>query len=145
MDLISTDNFVEVPFVIVKMGNYTFGSCSYKGTDRAAAKTINVNFPNFITGISVVKISGQVNTYTLNMVYAITENDDPNMFEKVFSSIKDNREMTLTYGDWNSPSNIYKEETALITSIKSNVSIQSSKMIPPKNLPSLIQVTLAGI
>lgn len=135
MDLISTDNFVEAPFVIVKMGNYTFGSCSYKGTDRAATKTLNVTFPNFITGISGVKISGHVNTYTLNMVYAITENDDPNMFEKVFSSIKDTREMTLTYGDWNSPSNIYKEETALITSIKSNVSIQSSK----------IEYTISGV
>lgn len=135
MDLISTENFVESPFVIVKMGDYTFGSCSYKGTRVGPNLLLNVTYPNFITGISVVKISGQVNTYTLNMVYAITENDDPNMFEKVFSSIKDNREMTLTYGDWNSPSNIYKEETALITSIKSNVSLSSSK----------IEYTLSGV
>lgn len=135
MDLISTENFVEAPFVIVNIGGYSFGTCSYKGIDRAGAKTLNVTFPNFITSLSVTKISGQVNTYTLNMVYAITENDDPNMFEKVFSSVKDSREMVLTYGDWNSPSNIYKEESALITSIKSNVSLSSSK----------IEYTISGV
>ena len=51
-----------------------------------------------------------------------------NMLEKVFSSIRNSREMTLTYGDWNNPATIYREETALITSIKSNVSIGSSKI-----------------
>ena len=126
MDLFSTENYVESPFVIIKLGKYTFGN--YSGTaERAALSTLmKVDYPNFMTGISVRKINGQVNTYTVNMVYAITENDDPNMLEKVFSSVKDSREMVLTYGDWNSASNIYKEETALITSIKSNVSMSAS-------------------
>lgn len=126
MDLFSTENYVECPFVIIKLGKYTFGN--YSGTaERAALSTLmKVDYPNFMTGISVRKINGQVNTYTVNMVYAITENDDPNMLEKVFSSVRDSREMILTYGDWNSASNIYKEETALITSIKSNVSMSSS-------------------
>ena len=126
MDLFSTENYVECPFVIIKLGKYTFGN--YSGTaERAALSTLmKVDYPNFMTGISVRKINGQVNTYTVNMVYAITENDDPNMLEKVFSSVRDSREMILTYGDWNSAPNIYKEETALITSIKSNVSMSSS-------------------
>lgn len=129
MNLISTENFVEAPFVIVKIGAYSFGTCSYKGAGLGGGeRTLNVSFPNFITSLNVTKISGKVNTYTLNMVYAITENDDPNMFEKVFSSVKDTREMVLTYGDWNSPANIYKEESALITSIKSKVSLSSSKI-----------------
>jgi hypothetical protein len=135
MDLISTENFVEAPFVIVKIGNYTFGSYNGRKDNAVLGSTLNVTYPNFMKGISVVKINGQVNTYTLKMTYAITENDDPNMIEKVFSSIKDSREMTLTYGDWNSPSNIYKEETALITSIKSNVSFSSSK----------IEYTISGV
>jgi hypothetical protein len=128
MDLISTENFVESPFVIMKIGDYTFGS--YTGDTQKAllGSTMNVTYPNFMKGIEVCKINGQVNTYTVHLTYAITENDDPNMIEKVFSSVKNSREMTLTYGDWNSPSNIYKEETALITSIKSNVSMRSSKI-----------------
>ena len=128
MDLISTENFIEAPFIIVKMGDYTFGTYTGKKENAILGSTMRVTYPNFMKGISVVKINGQVNTYTLKMTYAITENDDPNMLEKVFSSIKNSREMTLTYGDWNSPSNIYKEETALITSIKSNISIGSSKI-----------------
>ena len=128
MDLISTENFVEAPFVIVKIGEYTFGSYTGKKEHAIVGHTLKVTYPNFLKGLSVVKINGQVNTYTLNMSYAITENDDPNMLEKVFSSVRDSREMTLTYGDWNSPANIYREETALITSIKSNVSFSSSKI-----------------
>lgn len=126
MDLISTENFVESPFVIVKMGDYTFGSYTGNTSKAILGSTMNVTYPNFMKGLTVTKINGQVNTYVLRMTYAITENDDPNMLEKVFSSIKDSREMTLTYGDWNSPSNIYREETALITSIKSNVSFKGS-------------------
>lgn len=128
MDLISTENFVEAPFIIVKMGEYTFGSYTGKTENRALGSAAKVTYPNCMKGLTVVKINGQVNTYTLQMTYAITENDDPNMIEKVFSSIKDSREMTLTYGDWNNPSTIYREETALITSIKSNVSMSSSKI-----------------
>ena len=128
MDLISTENFVEAPFVIVKIGNYTFGSYTGKKEHKVLGSTLNVTYPNFMKGISVVKINGQVNTYTVKMSYAITENDDPNMLEKVFSSVRNSREMTLTYGDWNSPANIYKKETALITSVKSSVSMSSSKI-----------------
>ena len=128
MDLISTDNFVEAPFIIVKMGKYTFGSYTGKVENRVLGSAMNVTYPNCMKSLNVVKINGQVNTYTLQMTYAITENDDPNMLEKVFSSIKGSREMTLTYGDWNNPATIYKEETALITSIKSKVSVESSKI-----------------
>jgi hypothetical protein len=128
MDLISTNSFVESPFVIVKMGDYTFGTYTGRKSKSPTGNLLNVDYPNFIRGISVTKINGQVNMYTLNLVYAITQYDDPNMLEKIFSSVRDHREMTLTYGDWNSPSSIYKNETALITSIKSSVSFDSSKI-----------------
>lgn len=128
MDLISTESFVESPFIIVKIGGYTFGSYTGNSEKNILGSTLNVTYPNFMKSLNVVKINGQVNTYTLQMSYAITENDDPNMLEKVFSTIRNNREMTLTYGDWNCPTNIYKNETALITSIKSNFQINSSKI-----------------
>ena len=127
-DLISTENYVECPFVIVKIGDTTFGSYSREVDKRILGSTLKVTYPNCMKGISVVKVNGEVNTYTINMVYAITENDDPNMLEKVFSSIRNKREMTLTYGDWNSPSNIYKNETALVTGVKSQLDVRNSKI-----------------
>ena len=128
MDLISTSSFVESPFVIATFGDYTFGSYTGKSTPTLSGRLMNVNFPNMMKSIEVEKINGQVNTYTVHMTYPITENDDPNMLEKVFSSIKNNREMTLTYGDWNNPTSIYRKESALITGIQSNLSISSSKI-----------------
>jgi hypothetical protein len=50
------------------------------------------------------------------------------MFEKIFSQIRDNREMILTYGDWNAPAHIYREEKTLITTIKNKVSINASRI-----------------
>ena len=128
MDLLSTSNFVESPFIIATFGDYTFGSYTNKTNSILMGSTMQVTYPNMMKSLEVVKVNGDVNTYTLKLKYAITENDDPNMMEKVFSSIKNNREMTLTYGDWNSPSSIYRKETALITGVKSNMSMSSSSI-----------------
>ena len=135
MDLISTENFVESPFIIATFGDYTFGSYTGSAEKATLSRTMRVTYPNMMKSLEVTKINGQVNTYTLKMKYAITQNDDANMLEKVFSSIKNNREMTLTYGDWNNPTSIYREETALITSIKSNMSMSSSA----------IEYTISGV
>lgn len=128
MDLISTQSLVESPFVIVKIGDYTFGSYSGNSKNKILGSTLNVTYPNFMKSINVTKINGQVNTYVVRMAYAITQFDDPNMLEKVFSSIRNSRTITLSYGDWNCPTNIYKNETALVTSVKSTVSVKSSKI-----------------
>lgn len=121
--LMSLQNMVESPFIIVKIGDYTFGHCSNTG-----GSTMSVTFPNFMKSLNITKISGAVNTYTLKMEYAITQFDDPNMLEKVFSSVNKTRKITLTYGDWNAPSSIYKEEEALMTKVTSSVNFNQSKI-----------------
>ena len=128
MELLSTQSLVESPFIIANIAGYTFGS--YTGTSEKLylGSSMKVDYPNYMKSLDVTKINGQVNLYTLKITYAITQFDDPNMFERIFSKIRDNREMTLTYGDWNSPAHIYKEEKTLITSIKNKVSIDSSKI-----------------
>lgn len=125
--LVSTQNRVESPFIIAKIGKYTFGHCSNMA-DRGKLKTLKVTYPNYMDALSIVKVNGTVNTYTLKMVYAITEFDDPNMLEKVFSSVSRSREITLSYGDWNAPAFIYREETAIITKVTSNVDFNASKI-----------------
>jgi hypothetical protein len=122
--LVSTQNRVESPFMIVKIGDYTFGHCARK-EDR---KKLKVTYPNYMESLSIVKVNGAVNTYTISMVYAITETDDPNMIERVISSVASTRILTLSYGDWESPSFIYKEEQAIITNVASNVDFNSAKI-----------------
>ena len=123
--LVSSTNHVEVPFIIVQIGDYTFGHCGKP--DIAKLKTkFNIEYPNYMESLNITKINGSVNTYTLTMTYAITSQDDPNRFEKVFSSISNSRTIILKYGDWNSPSHIYKDEKAIITKLTTRVNLKNS-------------------
>lgn len=124
--LISTQNRVESPFIIVKIGNYTFGACS--DLSSRAKLSGSVTFPNYMQAINIVKVNGAVNTYNIRMEYGITETDDPNLLEKVFGSISKTRKITVSYGDWNVPTFIYKEEEAIITKVSSNVDVNNSKI-----------------
>ena len=87
-NLISTTNLVQVPQVIVKIGNYEFGTFSKIGKYS--------QYPNYVQNLSVVKINGQINKYTLNLIYLITEYNDPNFFEAVFSSVSSTRKIFFT-------------------------------------------------
>lgn len=128
MNLLSVQTLVESPFVIVKIGDYTFGSCARVEDRSRFGTTLKVTFPNYMQSISIVKVNGQVNTYTIGMVYQITQNDDPNMLEKVFSSVSGTRQITISYGDWASPAFIYKNEEAIITKVQSTVDFGGSKI-----------------
>lgn len=123
--LVSSSNHVEVPFIIVKIGKYTFGHCGKPDRQRLSG-TFKIDYPNYMDSLNIVKVNGAVNTYTLTMTYAVTEYDDPNRLEKVFSSISNSRTVVLQYGDWNSPSFIYKEEEAIITKLTTKVNMKNS-------------------
>ena len=124
MNLLSTPTYVESPFIIMKVGDYTFG----KYTRTGVGATYSVTFPNYMKSIRIVKVNGSVNTYTINLVYGITQYDDPNKLDMVFSTISEGRRITLSYGDWNAPSFIYREETAIITKITSSMSMSTSQI-----------------
>lgn len=123
--LVSTQNHVEAPFIIVQIGKYTFGHCSKP--DRFKLNSVfNIEYSNYMDNLNIVKVNGSVNTYVLTMTYAITEQDDPNRLEKVFSSVSKSRKITLKYGDWNAPSFIYKDEEAIITKLTTKVNMKNS-------------------
>lgn len=126
--LVSSTNRVESPFIIAKIGDYTFGHCSDIASKNRMRQSGMVTFPNFMNSLTIVKVNGTVNTYTLKMDYVITETDDPNMLEKVFGTVSNTRKIILSYGDWSAPSYIYKDEECLITQVKSNVDFQASKI-----------------
>lgn len=125
--LVSSQAHVETPFIIVKIGKYTFGHCGKPDRNKLSGM-FRIDYPNYMESLNITKVNGAINTYVLTMTYAITENDDPNMFEKVFSSVSNSREITLQYGDWNSPAYIYKEESAIITKLTTKVNMKNSSI-----------------
>lgn len=129
LSLFSGLNRVEAPFIKVQIGTYTFGvyQKSAAETDEngfyTAAKIV---YPNYVKRLTIQKINGQVNQYTLEFVYPITPGDDPNFFEKVFSSVSKSRKIVFSYGDAQLPQYVYKNEEAIITNIQSQFIIKSS-------------------
>lgn len=116
--LISTQALVQAPVIQVTIGNYTFGVKTARGVD--------VEFPNYVQSLEIVKINGQVNKYTLNITYPINETADPNFFEKVFSSVSKSRRIIFSYGDSMNPKFLYRNEEALITNVKANFQLESA-------------------
>jgi hypothetical protein len=76
-----------------------------------------VKFPNYIKSLRISTINGIVNTYTLSIEYTVRETDDPNFFEKVFSSVSQTRKIKFSYGDLAYPYVTYKDEEAIITDV----------------------------
>lgn len=133
LDLLSNMNRIETPFIIAELGGVSFGvyevnSKNIKGTNNTLLTTLGVTYPNFMKSLSVTKINGTANTYTLQMIYQIRQGDDPNLLEKIFSKAKNDRTIYLSYGDLSAPTYIYKREKALITDIKSSVDFAGSKI-----------------
>lgn len=122
-NLLTYPSLVESPFIIVQFGNYTFGSYTARNVNNAA----RVEYPNYITSMNVVKVNGAVNQYTINMSYQIRAGDDPNFVDKVLSSVGYNN-IKISYGDWQSPTFIYKEEVALITKVTSNIDFANARI-----------------
>lgn len=118
LNLITTQGLIQAPIIQVKIGKYTFGVKTQKDN--------KIEFPNFVESIEIVKINGQVNTYTLQINYPINESADPNYFEKVFSSVSETREIVFTYGDAMNPKFLYRNEVALITKVKASFQLESA-------------------
>lgn len=112
-NLLTAPVYVQVPIVQVKIGDYTFG------VPEKDVKTGYQRFPNFVKSLEVTKVNGKVNMYVLNLSYPITQFDDPNYFEKVFSSVSGTRRIEFTYGDASMPNYLYRNEVGLITKISS--------------------------
>ncbi len=131
--LLSSQARIQVPWVKVTIGDYTFGifddkTKSWGKTTAGFYTPFAVQYPQYINSLEVTKVNGQVNTYRLFINYPITQFDDPNFFEKVFSSVSLTRKIVFTYGDAETPAYIYKNEEAIITKIYQSFNLQSSSI-----------------
>lgn len=130
--LISTTSRVEVPYISVQIGEYSFGLYNRRKENILLNgkyyQAIKVQYPNYLKSLSVQKVNGKLNTYTLKMDYPITENDDPDLINKILSSVSKSRKIVFTYGDCATPSFMYREEEALITKVTSSMDVVNSKI-----------------
>ena len=128
MKLLSTTTRVEAPFITVVIAGYAFGKYS-KNSQKIVSpidgfsRRIIEYFPNFVTDVDITKVNGSVNTYTIKLVYAIRDGDDPNKIDKILSNASTTRKLTISYGDYNSPTFIYKDEEALITKVSQSLDV----------------------
>lgn len=134
LNLLSSVSRVETPFIKVKIGDYVFGVYDKKfkeqGTDAYGSYSLSkITYPNFVKSLSITKINGTVNTYNLEMFYQISHGDDPNFFEKVFSSVSDTRKIVFSYGDLSMPYDFsYRDEEAIIMDIKTQFNVMSASL-----------------
>lgn len=147
--LLSSAARVQAPWIKVVIGDYTFGvfnkvdskSKDGEGFYKAA---FNIQYPNFIQSLDITKINGRINQYTLSIAYPVRPNDDPNFFEKVFSSVSKTRKIVFSYGDMSMPSYIYKNEEAIITKVSQNFNLQGSVINYTINAVSSASLNSAG-
>ena len=132
MDLLSVNSRVAAPFIVATIGEYSFGLYSRRKTtvniQNKYYSAIKVTYPNYMKSLEVIKVNGTLNTYTLTMSYPITQNDDPNLIDKILGTVSSTRKIVFTYGDCATPSFMYKNEEAIITKVQSNLDVASSKI-----------------
>lgn len=145
--LLSTTSRVEAPFVRVTIGNYTFGVYESAGTKKSSNGNysfISETYPNYIERLTVTKINGVVNQYTLTIKYPLTQDNDPNFFEKLFSSQTTERKIIFDYGDATLPNYIYRNEEAIILNVKSNYNLNQCQITYTVEAVSASKLTLSG-
>lgn len=119
--LLAAENYVQVPLIHVKIGDYIFGK--YDENNRID------KYPNYVQSLEVTKINGTVNKYNLQLIYPITYGSDPNFMEKVFSKISKTRRIEFTYGDAAMSNFLYRNEVAIVTGVKSNFNLDGNVSI----------------
>lgn len=127
--LLSGQARIQVPWVKVTIGGYTFGIFDSNTKKKpTVGSDYKVDYPNYIRNLTVTKINGQVNQYKLGIIYPITQFDDPNFFEKVFSKASKDRKIVFTYGDAAYPAYTYKDEEAVITRVSQTFNLEGSSI-----------------
>jgi hypothetical protein len=129
--LLSSQARIQVPWVKVTIGDYTFGifdeqTKGWGKNQKGFYVPYSIKYPEYIKSLQVEKINGQVNKYTLQIDYPVALQDDPNFFEKVFSSVSRSRKIVFTYGDAETPAYVYKDEEAIITNVQQTFNLLGS-------------------
>ena len=74
--LLSSNARIQAPWIKVTIGKYTFGVFNKTQTVDKDDQgnfyiSYDVQYPNYVQRLEITKINGQVNQYTLSLVYPI--------------------------------------------------------------------------
>jgi hypothetical protein len=141
--LLASTSRIQAPWIKVTIGSYTFGVFGEKKTsvqDNSGwyQKQYQVQYPSYVQSLNITKINGQVNQYTLSLTYPIRTGDDPNLIEKILSSVSSSRKIVFSYGDASNPAYVYKDEEALITGVTQSFNMEGT-------IQSSIQYTIKAV
>lgn len=125
--LLTIPTYVEAPYISVRFGDYVLGTYTKNVSQYKDKIAEVVRYPNYINSLTVKKINGSVNQYTIGIIYQIEPGQDPNFIDRVLSSVQYGN-IYISYGDCNAPNFYYKEEQALIINVSSNVDFSSSRI-----------------
>ena len=97
---------VEAPFVELTIGGYTFGTFKSDGYDK---------YPNYISGLNVVRTNGSMNEYSIDLIHQIRPGSNPNFIDELLSA-NGYKKITIKYGDANSGI-VFKDSNALLVGV----------------------------
>ncbi len=97
----------------IEVGDYFFGTL-----DKNAS-------PNYISNLTVSKLNGRVNQYTITLIHQIAPGDNPNFVDELIGKNGYNK-IKIVYGDQNIGS--FRDEEALITNVKQSFNFASCQI-----------------
>ena len=111
--LSSSPTWVEAPWFGVYIGDFFIG-------DLTRGRS-----PNYIERLTVDKLNGRVNQYTITIVHQIASGDNPNFIDELIGKNGYDK-IIITYGDQNIGS--FRDEEAIITDVKQTFNFSSSQI-----------------
>lgn len=133
MDLLTSMNWVQSPFIVAEIDGVKLGAFS-RATKRVQLQNggtllDQTIYPNFVQGLTVEKnANGAVNRYNLTLAYQVMAGDDPNFLEKLFSRVKEGRRIKFSYGDMMNPVHAFREEECLISDITRSINARNARI-----------------
>ena len=116
--LTSYPNLVEAPTIVLDFNGIKIGGIGNSGDI----------FPNYLDSMSINKINGRINRYSINLVYQVRPGEDPNFIDKLLSRVGYTRPLKILYGDSVYPDNYFREEEVFIMDAKHNEDPASAKI-----------------
>lgn len=107
---------IQAPFVELDLNGYVIGSYRASTDD----------YPNYISRLDIQKVNGEINKYTIGITYQIRAGEDPNLLDKLFSTVRYNK-IKIRYGDCESGA-LFKDSEAVITNIVQNRDYAGSRI-----------------